>query len=64
MTEQEIQTIARKIADHVFVNGQGEKANRLVLTTDVPTHFDLGGWGKEPFIDRVAAILREELGVR
>jgi hypothetical protein len=49
--------LAERVAADVFVNGQGETADRLVLVKDAPLR-ELGGWGRMPFIDRVERVLR------
>lgn len=50
---------AERIANELFVNGSGERADRLMLTKDrAPDHhIDLGGWGLEPIIDKIKSIL-------
>ncbi len=48
--------LAEQIARDLFVNGQGQRAVRLVL---VDAHGrDLGGWGETVVADRIAAALR------
>jgi hypothetical protein len=55
MSKQEAIAIATKIADELFRNGSGQKADRLVL---VQGDRDLGGWCKAAVIDRI----EKELG--
>ncbi len=55
------QKIAEQIADDLFVNGAGERAQRLVLTVDSPKKLDLGGWSYLCLVDRIADILKESL---
>lgn len=52
--------IARAVADDLFVNGFGERAERLVLTRDSDER-KLGGWCPEAVEDRVRKIVVEEL---
>jgi len=58
MTDRnEAQRIAAQIAEDLFVNGMGEVADRLVLTSKEGR--DLGGWGRLAVVDRIAdGILR------
>jgi hypothetical protein len=49
--------VAQWIADYLFVNGQGQEADRLVLTTKEGK--DLGGWCKRAVVDRIVDNLRE-----
>jgi hypothetical protein len=51
--------VAEKIAEAIFVNGQGQKAERLVLTVDGPPQRDLGGWGFRPIIDQIEKVLAD-----
>ena len=56
----QLEALAQEIVDDLFVNGAGQQADRLVLTTRVVTH-DLGGWGKGPMRDRILdALLRAD----
>lgn len=59
MTEKEIQQLAAEIAADLFTDGNGEPAERLVLTRH--NGRSLGGWGEEPVRDRIAGRLREAL---
>jgi hypothetical protein len=59
MTEPAILDLARKIALDLFVNGQGEHADRLVLTIGGPPKRDLGGWGERVVVDMIADHLRK-----
>jgi len=43
--------LAHRIADRLFVNGSGQKAQRLVLTTS--DERALGGWCKEAVIAQI-----------
>jgi len=49
------QTVERIVAD-MFVNGAGQKANWLVLTTD--DGHDLGGWSRRALVTRILKQLR------
>jgi hypothetical protein len=49
--------LAEKIAEALFVNGQGERAERLML---VKGGRDLGGWGYEPAIDQITKVILGE----
>lgn len=59
--ERELKRLAEQIADDLFTNGIGEKAQRLVLTVDKPKHLDLGGWGKAAMANHIFHILEAEL---
>lgn len=54
---------ARACAKSLFMNGSGEKADRLVLWRDSTDHVaflsqkNLGSWGIGPLADRIAAAL-------
>ncbi len=48
-------TIAKKIADQFFQNGQGKKAERLVL--ELKGKRNGGGWCKQAVIDVIVAQL-------
>jgi hypothetical protein len=54
--------LAQQIVDDIFVNGQGDEAQRLVLTIDSPSKRDLGGWSKECLADRIARLLERQKG--
>jgi hypothetical protein len=43
--------------DSLFINGSGERADRLVLTQDGPPSRDLGGWCRGALVDQLAARL-------
>lgn len=47
--------LAEQIADELFVNGFGERAERLVLLDDAGRN--LGGWSKTAVVDRITACL-------
>jgi hypothetical protein len=47
---------ADAFCEYIFTNGSGQKAERLVLS--MGPH-DLGGWGRGPLRDRLAALLVE-----
>lgn len=55
----EASSLAKRIADDLFVNGMGQEAERLVLTVDGPPTRDLGGWCKAAVVDRISGILME-----
>ena len=61
MTEQELRTLAEKIARCLFTNGAREQATRLVLTDDGPPIRDLGGWSRVAVIEQIYDVLRREL---
>lgn len=48
---------ARKIADQLFVNGNGDRAKRLVL--ELESGRDGGGWGEQPVIDIIKRVLND-----
>ena len=56
MSAVTIHELAEQIADDLFTNGDGKRADRLVLTADGPPRRDLGGWSRRAVMDRVAAI--------
>ena len=49
--------VAESIARELFVNGLGERANRLVLTADGPPKRDLGGWNEKAVASIIEAAL-------
>lgn len=53
--------IAVAVAQDLFTNGQGERADRLVMTVDGTPKLDLGGWSMAAVIVRVEAILRQRI---
>lgn len=55
--------LAEEIVGTLFVNGQGEHADRLVLTVDGPTNRDLGGWCCAAAVDAVEKVLRSTGGM-
>ena len=57
MSAQKNPKLAQRIADKLFVNGNGQKAERLVLMS--PAQKDLGGWCKQAVIDRIVESLNE-----
>ena len=60
MSEQLAQRLANllaaQIADRLFVNGDGEEAQRLMLLS--PNGKDLGGFCKRAAIDQIMRVLR------
>ena len=50
------EVVAAQIADRLFVNGDGKKAQRLMLIS--PNGKDLGGWCKQAAIDQILQVLR------
>jgi hypothetical protein len=56
--EWERMQIAQRIVDYLFVNGQGEEAERLVLTSC--DNKNLGGWAKRPVVDAIVRELAKE----
>jgi hypothetical protein len=48
---------AEQIARDLFTNGQGERAERLVLTVDGPPAKNLGGWSEAAVIERIEQML-------
>lgn len=48
--------LAERIAEDLFTNGDGEKANRLVMETASPLKGS--GWSKAAVIDRIAEALK------
>jgi hypothetical protein len=55
--------LAERIARDLFTNGQGQCAQRLVLTVDTPEKRDLGGWSFGPAVDRIATIIELERAI-
>lgn len=51
--------VAERIARSLFTNGQGQRAQRLVLTVDGPPLRDLGGWCERAVVDRIAEALAQ-----
>lgn len=52
MTESEMQTVARRIANDLFKNGAGERAGRLVLEAPY-SRGHLGGWSESGARDQI-----------
>lgn len=56
---------AEALVDDLFTNGNGDKADRLVLWRDTVPEIrygascTLGGWSRGPVLDRVEAALRQ-----
>ena len=48
-------TFAEKIADRLFTNGSGEKAERLVL--ELSSKRDGGGWSRSAVIDQINEVI-------
>lgn len=48
--------VAERIVAQLFVNGQGQQADRLVLASE--DHRDLGGWCKRAVVDVITKYLR------
>lgn len=46
---------AEKLADYLMVNVVGQRATRLMLVDD--DNSDLGGWGRQPLVDKFAIAL-------
>jgi hypothetical protein len=53
-----IEHLAREIASDLFVNGQGERCQRLVLTIDGPPARNIGGWSESAVAFRIERMLR------
>lgn len=51
--------VAERIAGILFVNGQNQQADRLVLTSK--DQKDLGGWCQKAIVDIILRELREEI---
>ena len=49
------------IVNDLFINGGGQRADRLVLTDDGPPTRDLGGWSRAAIADRIFTLLRKQL---
>jgi proteasome assembly chaperone (PAC2) family protein len=54
-----LKRVAELIANDLFVNGNNEEAERLVLMS--ADKRDIGGWGKRAVVSRILDILKEEL---
>jgi hypothetical protein len=50
MTDRDV---VKRIVDDLFVNGNGDKAERLVLTSSDGRN--LGGWSKDAVVARILA---------
>ena len=53
--QQRRREIAEQIVDDIMQNGQGDRAERLVLM--LPGDVDGGGWSRDPLVDRVQKML-------
>lgn len=51
-------SVSEKIVDDLFVNGQGQEAERLVLMSC--DRKDLGGWSRRAVVDRIVQALNEQ----
>ena len=62
---ESINQIARSAAEafteQMFTNGDGEKAWRLQLMSDMDVEQNLGGWGKLPFRDLAFGAIRDAI---
>jgi hypothetical protein len=54
--------LAEVLVDMLMVNGQGYKAERLVLMAKDGR--DLGGWGRLPAIDHLAPVIDAAMNAR
>ena len=61
MTERDVEKAAQAIVDDLFMNGNGDRAERLVLTADGPPRRDLGGWSSTAVLHRIKRLLTREL---
>ena len=61
MTAEARRKLAERIAQELFTNGQGQRAQRLVLTIDKPTPRDLGGWAEAAVVDLIERLLPVEV---
>jgi hypothetical protein len=59
MTQRLVQEIAETIVDDLFINGQGEEAQRLVLMNR--DERPLGGWSRAAVTERIARTLKEHI---
>jgi hypothetical protein len=59
MNAKQREQLARAVVEHLFVNGNGERAGRLVLMS--MDGRDLGGWGELPVYDAVRRLLDDHL---
>lgn len=57
MTKTEARAIAERITARLFVNGFGERAQRLVMTVDGPTPRNLGGWSERAAVGQIEGVL-------
>lgn len=55
--EVKLRQIARDTARELITSGNGQIADRLVLTTE--GGFDMGGWSEGPLADRILEALRK-----
>lgn len=56
MGRSQIKKLAHQIADDLFTDGWGDKADRLVMftkKTEVETAISKPGWCKEAVVDRI-----------
>jgi hypothetical protein len=58
MTPEDANRLAKLIVDDLFVNGNNEQGQRLVITDDGPPKRDLGGWSRVAVYHRVAKLCR------
>ena len=58
MTRKQQRKLAKTIAEELFRNGYGEKANRLAMLD--PQGNDLGGWSKEGVVNQIVDLLKEK----
>lgn len=60
MTEEQVKRIAQRVADYLFINGAGQKAERLMLVSKFGR--DYGGWCRQAVVDVVVREVASELG--
>lgn len=58
-----LEQLAREIASDLFVNGHGERCQRLVMTIDGPPARNLGGWSESAVAFRVERMLRANANI-
>lgn len=51
IADADLLAVIVEVVNALFVNGAGDRADRLVLTRDTTPKCDLGGWARGPMIE-------------
>lgn len=62
LSRGDARALARQIAERLFINGAGEKADRLMLVDEDDK--DLGGWCEGAVVDQAASAIEEFFGAK